>query len=75
MVLLVPQLRLFQGVPQGSVLGPILFILYTSGLFTITDNKVVGYADDSTLVAVIPKPFDRPRVEASILIKGSSGYQ
>ena len=48
-------------------MGPILFILYTSGLFTITENKFVGYADDSTLVAVIPKPSDRPRVEASIL--------
>ena len=37
------------------MLGPILFILYTSGLFTITENKFVGYADDSTLVAVIAK--------------------
>ena len=59
--------KIVSGVPQGSVLGPILFILYTSGLFTITENKFVGYADDSTLVAVIPKPSDRPRVEASIL--------
>ena len=59
--------KIVSGVPQDSVLGPILFILYTSGLFTITENKFVGYADDSTLVAVIPKPSDRPRVEASIL--------
>ena len=68
--------EIVSGVPQGSVLGPILFILYTSGLFSITDNKFVGYADDSTLVAVIPKPSDRPRVEASILrdLQAISGW-
>ena len=36
------------GMPQGSVLGPLLFILYTSELFTILENKLIGYADDST---------------------------
>ena len=42
------------GVPQGSVLGPLLFILYTSGLFFILENKLLIYADDSTLMAVLP---------------------
>ena len=37
------------GVPQGSVLGLLLFLLYTSELFSILENKLIGYADDSTL--------------------------
>ena len=36
------------GVPQGSVSGPLLFLLYTSQLFSILENRLIGYADDST---------------------------
>ena len=36
------------GVLQGSVLGPLLFLLYTSELFSILENKVIEYVDDST---------------------------
>ena len=36
------------GVPQGSVSGPQLFLLYTAELFSIVQNKLSGYADDST---------------------------
>ena len=34
------------GVPQGSVLGPLLLLLYTSELFFIQENKLIVYADD-----------------------------
>ena len=43
-------------VPQSSVLGPLLFLLYTSELFPILENRLIGYADDSTLMAVVPSP-------------------
>ena len=42
------------GVPQGSVLGSLLFLLYTLELLSILENKLVGYADDSTLIDVVP---------------------
>ena len=44
------------GVPQGSVLGPLFFLLYTSELFSILENKLVGYADDSTFIAIVSFP-------------------
>ena len=44
------------GVPQGSVLGPLLLLLYTLEIFSISENKLIGYADDSILMAVVPSP-------------------
>ena len=55
------------GVPQCSVLGPLLFLLYTSELFSILENKLASYADDSTLMAVVPSPGIRVAVEESLI--------
>ena len=52
-------------VPQNSVLRPLLFILVTSELFHIVWNYIVGYTDDTTIYAVIPRPVSRPLVLAS----------
>ena len=55
------------GVAQGNDLGPLLFLLYTSELFSIFESKLIGYADDSTLVAVVPSPGVRVTLAESLI--------
>ena len=52
--------------PQGVVLGPFLFLLYTLDLFSVLENKLIGYANDSTFVAVVPSPGVRVTVAESL---------
>ena len=61
-------------VRQGSVLSQLLFLLYTSELFSILENKLIDYADDSTLISVVPSPGVRVTVAESLsrdLVKDS----
>ena len=48
------------------MLGPLLFILYTSEMYELVENGIYIYADDSLLLAVIRKPADKPAVAASL---------
>jgi len=50
-------IQLVCGVPQGSVLGPILFVLYTVDLISWTESRRLSphlYADDTRVYGLCP---------------------
>lgn len=40
------------GVPQGSVLGPLLYLLFTSDIPAVENNMIATFADDTAIMAV-----------------------
>ena len=48
-------------------MGQLLFLLYTSELFSILENMLIGYADESTLMAVVSSPGVRVAVAESLI--------
>ena len=44
------------GVPQGSVLDLLLFLLDTSQLLYILEKRLICYADDSNLITAVKSP-------------------
>ena len=51
------------GVPQGSVLGPLLFILFLNDLPSASDMKTLLFADDACLTLSGPSP---PNIESKV---------
>ena len=46
------------GVPQGSVLGPLLFLICINDMVDDVQSEALLYADDSMLLDIVASPAD-----------------
>ena len=58
--------KVWSGVPQGSVLGPTLFLLYVMDIPEVIDSNVAMFADDTKIYRVVRNDKDAEMLQGDI---------
>ena len=58
--------RVISGIPQGSVLGPLLFLMFIDDLDDGLTSRILKFADDSKIFRVVNGPEDRNALQEDL---------
>ena len=68
---------MLSGVPQGSVLGPLLLLIFVNSIDNYVESNVLKFADDLKMFKVIEEENDHDQFQSDLgkLVKWSDQWQ
>ena len=60
-------IRVKSGVPQGSVLGPLLFLIYINDIDDLVSSNLLKFADDTKVFRIVSTPNDIVKLQYDLM--------